>query len=213
MTNTRWIQSKCRAAASDINQNLRVLLLLLISSATISCSGPDPGTPRNPVSEVLQNNDTSPELSSAVTAPTNAVRSILVDLPAATFDGINFRQDIHAFDAMVASGRARRSTEELEGSPNDFYIIPFGTHELYRHWNALSFKDPIFRTETGVGIGSTVGEFEKLFGKGRFAETEGPGIAIDFASGGANHFTVSCDCSTDGPETYKSGRVLEIWIW
>lgn len=173
-----------------------LVLLLLTSSATISCTAPDPGT-----------------ASRSGVTPTNPALPILVDLRAATFDGINFRQDLRVFDAMVASGRARKSIEELEGDPSDVYIIPFGTHELYRHWNALSFKDPIFRTEAGLGIGSTVAEFEKFFGKGRFAESESPGIAIDFEFGGVNHFTVSCNCSIDGPETYKSGQVQEIWIW
>src|SRR5207247_5823694 len=46
-------------------------------------------------------------------------------------------------------------------------------YEVHRHWNGFSFTDPTFRTKEGVGVGSTVADFDKAYGQSSFSEEEG----------------------------------------
>jgi hypothetical protein len=88
--------------------------------------------------------------------------SLVVDMAAGTVDGVDVRPEGPALKKKLGS-RVRKTTEELEGEPSDLWIISFGKHEISRHWNGFSFTDPVFRTTKGVGVGSTVADFDMSF--------------------------------------------------
>src|SRR5438445_13024650 len=69
--------------------------------------------------------------------------------------------------------RDRQTTEELEGEPSGLWVVSFGKYEVHRHCNGFSFTDPTFRTKEGVGVGSTVADFDKAYGQSSFSEEEG----------------------------------------
>ena len=106
----------------------------------------------------------------------------------------------------------RRTTELLEGQPSDVYVVRFGNHEVYRHWNAFSFKDPIFRTRDGLGVGSTIAEFETVYGKGQLIEAEGCAIHFRFDAR-MGHFAILCPGTPQSSGSYKTELAKEIWVW
>jgi len=97
---------------------------------------------------------------------------ILVDMAAGTVDGVDLRQTGPELKKRLGS-RVRKTTEELEGEPSDLWVVSFGKYEVHRHWNGFSFTDPTFRTKEGVGVGSTVADFDKAYGQSSFSEEEG----------------------------------------
>jgi hypothetical protein len=137
---------------------------------------------------------------------------IPVNFENGTIDGVNLRKDGKQLEAELGVGRVRRTTELLEGQPSDLYVVSFGTHEVYRHWNAFSYKDPIFRTNTGLGVGSTIADFEIVYGKGELIEAEG--CAFHFRRNApSGHFALACPQAPVEADNYKKGPVEEIWVW
>src|SRR3989454_11383559 len=97
---------------------------------------------------------------------------LLVDMAAGTVEGVDLRQPGLELKKRLGS-RVRKTTEELEGEPSDLWVVSFGKYEVHRHWNGFSFTDPTFRTKEGVGVGSTVADFDKAYGQSSFSEEEG----------------------------------------
>ena len=135
--------------------------------------------------------------------------SILVDFENGTVGGVNLRQDGESLERQLGPGRVYKTTELLEGQPTDVYVVRFGDHEVYRHWNGFSYKDPIFRTKEGLGTESSIAEFETIYGKGELLEKEG--CAIHFRKDApVGHFTVNCPHGNDSRQTSPA---TEIWVW
>ena len=135
--------------------------------------------------------------------------SILVEFEKGTVGGVNLRQDGKSLERRLGPARVYKATEVLEGQPNDVYVVRFGDHEVYRHWNAFSYKDPIFRTKEGLGTDASIAEFETIYGKGELLEKEG--CAIHFRKDApVGHFTVNCPHGNDSRQTSPA---TEIWVW
>jgi hypothetical protein len=141
--------------------------------------------------------------------PLPANSSILVDFDNGTVDGVNLRQSGESLERQLGPSRVYKTTELLEGQPNDVYVVRFGDHEIRRHWNAFSYKDPIFRTKEGLGPDSSIAEFEAIYGKGELLEKEG--CAIHFRMDApVGHFAVNCP---HGNDSYQTSPATEIWVW
>ena len=165
-------------------------------------------------SALASRQETVPQSASAT--PTNNVlpsgNLILVDLEHATVGGIVMRQDGKTLLAKLGNRVVTKTTEMLEGDPNDMYVVHFGTHEVYRHWNAFSFTDKAFRTSTGLGVGSTVDEFEGLYGEGKLGCEEG--CSISFRKSGRANFSILADKYVErGQAGYGAIVAKELWVW
>jgi len=167
-------------------------------------------------------NRTSPQNSPLATgnAPlTNSNRlektpteSILVDFENGTVSGVNLRQEGKRLEAELGVDRVLRTSEVLEGHPSELYVVRFGTHEIFRHWNAFSYKDPSFRTNAGLGVGSTLADFENIYGKGELIESER--CAFHFRRNAqSGHFAVVCPRVSFDADAYRATRAEEIWVW
>jgi hypothetical protein len=143
----------------------------------------------------------------------SATGSILVDLENGTVGGVNLRQDGESLERTLGRDRVHKATELLEGQSNDVYVVRFGDHEVYRHWNAFSYKDPVFMTRDGLGPDSSIMEFENIYGKGQLVEEEG--CAIHFRMNArSGHFAIACptnDSSTN--DSHARALASEIWVW
>ena len=98
--------------------------------------------------------------------------SIAVNITAVTVDGVDLTQCGPELEAKLGS-RVVKATEMPEGDPSDLWVISFGGHRIFRHWNGISFTDAVFRTKEGLGVGSTVRDFEKVYGESVLSEAEG----------------------------------------
>jgi hypothetical protein len=184
---------------SIVSPSLRILVLAVAMLA--GCTVSKESGSSAPTSTAARQNSNDRQL------PVNG--SILVDFEKGTVGGVNLSQDGESLERQLGPGRVHKTTEVLEGQPTDVYIVRFGDHEVYRHWNAFSYKDPIFRTKEGLGPDSSIAEFETIYGKGELLEKEG--CAIHFRMDApVGHFAVNCPHGNDSYQTSPAG---EIWVW
>ena len=181
-----------------------MLAVARLAGCTVSKeSGSSAATSTPPTSAARQN-------SNDRQSPANG--SILVDFENGTVGGVNLRQDGESLKRWLGPGRVYKTTELLEGRPNDVYVVRFGDHEVYRHWNAFSYKDRIFRTKEGLGPGSSIAEFETIYGKGEILEKEG--CSINFRRDApVGHFAIICPQNSDDKNNFKTSTATEIWVW
>ena len=107
-----------------------------------------------------------------LSTPTSGSEHILVDMAAGSVDGVDLRQSGPELKNRLGV-RVRKTTELLEGQPSDMWVVAFGKHKIHKHWNGFSFTDAAFRTKEGVGVGSTVADFDRAYGLSSFSEEEG----------------------------------------
>jgi hypothetical protein len=189
-----------------VSPSLRILVLAvaMLPGCTVSKeSGSSAATSTPPTSAARQN-------SNDRRSPANG--SILVDFENGTVGGENLRQGGESLERHLGPGRVYKTTEVLEGRPIDVYVVRFGDHEVCRHWNAFSYKDPIFRTKEGLGIDSSIAEFETIYGKGEILEKEG--CSINFQTHApVGHFAIICPQNSDGNNNFQTSPATEIWVW
>lgn len=135
--------------------------------------------------------------------PTVGADSIVVDLAAGTVAGIDMNQSGPVLKQKLGA-RVRKSTEQLEGEPSELWIVLFGKAEIRKHWNGFSFSNPVFRTKDGLGVGSTVEEFDKAYGPSTFSEEEGCHWLF---VGKTFIYSLKSGCTID-----RRQKVDEIWI-
>ena len=142
---------------------------------------------------------------------------IVVDLTKGIVDGIRLRMNVGVIVKEIGQERVIEEEELLEGHPSVFYKILFHNHEIYKHWNAFSFEDPVFRTNENLGVGSKVREFNDHHGIGRIGESEGSDFAIYYRSSDPKYqFTLSVEVLPQYPykiEDYLDSPVTEVWVW
>jgi len=128
---------------------------------------------------------------------------IIVDMAAGTVGGVDLSQ--RGADLKRTLGvRVRKTTEQLEGEPSELWVVSFGKQEVHKHWNGFSFTDPVFRTREGLGVGSTVADFDKAYGQSSFSEEEGCHWIFENKS---FIFALKSGCTRD-----RQRKVYEVWI-
>jgi len=150
-----------------------------------------------------------------VVAAEKSETPIIVDFASGTVRGVKVRGLITDIEQAIGVSRIKKKIEYLEGEPSVVYVILFGNHKIYSHWNAFSYTDPIFKTKEGLGVGSKVADFNRFYGKGRIAESEGPGVAIYYRISD-KQFCLETDHIIGEKRTieaYSNSKVKEIWVW
>jgi hypothetical protein len=139
----------------------------------------------------------------ALWLPAVGADSIVVDLTAGTVAGVDMNQSGPALKKKLGA-RVKKTTEQLEGEPSELWIVFFGKAEVRKHWNGFSFTDPVFRTKEGLGVGSTVADFDKTYGQSTFSEEEGCHWIFE---GKSFIFALESGCTND-----RQQKVNEVWI-
>jgi len=186
------------------------IITALLLLTTIACSYIDKyvnnnGEIQHIVStDVLHNDDYSFDLNEPV---------YLINLVEGTIDGVNLRGSIESIFESIEKERVLEETEYLEGEPHTVYLISFGDSIIYKHWNALSFIDPKFKLENGLTVGSTFGDFKKVFGKGEEVYGEG-GLSLSFRNESPTYgFSLIPLYANGKAKIGDNDLVKEIWIW
>ena len=138
---------------------------------------------------------------------------IIVDFASGTVGGIKLRGDIEEIRQAIGANRVTKETEYLEGQPSDMYIVSFGTHKIYIHWNAFSYNDPIFKTKDGLGVGSKLQDFNHAFGQGRVSQEEGFAIYYKTNKIQITVSTKFIDARKQDIKLYTNSIVDEVWVW
>src|SRR5438552_618127 len=121
--------------------------------------------------------------------------TLRVDLTARTIAGIWMNQSIADVRREVGAGNVITDTGYAEGTPVEEYVIKLCGHEVRRHWNGVSWSDPIFRTTEGLGVGSPLAAFDTAYGKGEAVGEEGNSVRYWPPDGGGHFFVdVSGGC-------------------
>lgn len=138
---------------------------------------------------------------------------IIVDFAAGTVGGVKLRGDIGEIRRAVGANRVTKETEYLEGEPSDMYIVSFGKHKIFIHWNAFSYNDPIFKTKDGLGVGSKVQDFNSAFGQGRVSQEEGFAIYYKTNKIQISVGTKFIEGREQNIQLYTSSKLDEIYVW
>jgi hypothetical protein len=135
---------------------------------------------------------------------------IIVDFQSGEVDGVNFRDPVDKIKAALGPSAVKEETEELEGESTKVYVISFTGHKVYKHWNAFSWRDSIFVTKEGLKVGSSLADFDKLYGVGQIGASEGLGEAVYYHPKSEQQV-----CAVVPPECRprNSCIVTEIWVW
>ena len=144
-----------------------------------------------------------------VRAAEPATGSIKVDFAKKTVDGIDMAARGKILLARLGPQRVSETTEALEGDPHRVYVVSFGDKKVYRHWSSFSFSDPAIRTAEGLGTGSTIAEFEQVYGKGEVFADEGYQVVF---GGRSPLFSVKFTGEGNVERNYRSFRVTEIYV-
>jgi hypothetical protein len=130
---------------------------------------------------------------------------IIVSLSSALIGGINLTRPIGEIERQIGRSRISPQLESREGRASRAWDLDFCGHVVRRHWNGLSWTDARFRTATGLGVGSTLSEFDRQFGVVQPYESESTGVRYPIA-GGNRVFSVSVTPACYG----RSARALTV---
>jgi len=114
--------------------------------------------------------------------------TLRVDLTARTIAGIWMNQSIADVRREVGAGNVITDTGYAEGTPVEEYVIKLCGHEVRRHWNGVSWSDPVFRTAEGLGVGSPLAAFDTVYGRGEAIAEEGNSVRYWPIEGGGHFF-------------------------
>jgi hypothetical protein len=114
---------------------------------------------------------------------------VLVDMEARSIASVHTDTTVKQLQAEFGSANVVEGVETLEGDKSPLVIVTVDGHKVFKHWNHISTQDPAFRTREGLGVGSTVAAFERVFGPAARGEGEG-GWYINFLLGKSTEFQV-----------------------
>lgn len=190
------------------------LLSLLVSTlAILCCVFPERGPAQVTVASASTQSSSSGQAATRTSDSSDAANSrkrIIVDFQSGEVDGINLRDSIDRIKAALGPSAVKEETEELEGESTKVHVLSFGDHKVYKHWNAFSWRDPIFVTKEGLRVGSSLGDFDKVYGIGQSGASEGPGEAVYYHLKPDHQF---CVVVPVGCRPRNSCTVTEIWVW
>lgn len=128
-----------------------------------------------------------------------------VNFKLGTVAGVYIRLDGEQLLKAVGPCEVRHEEEHFEGEPSEQFVVCFGKHEIHKHWNAFSYRDPVFKTREELGVGSPIADFEAVYGPPRTSHENG--WALHFA-GSEFHFAI-----TDSKPVGGRDVATEIWVW
>lgn len=137
-------------------------------------------------------------------------KAIVVDFEAGNVGGASLRDPIEKIRATLGPSAVSEATEELEGDTSKVYILFFAGHKVYKHWNASSWSDPIFVAKEGVRVGSSVKDFNRVYGEGQVQESEGPGTTVCYHPKPGHQFCITVPI---GCQMTDNCTVSDIWVW
>lgn len=151
--------------------------------------------------------------SAPILADEKTESPIVVDFASGTVGGVKIRGNIADISKAIGAHRISKSIEYLEGQPSDLYTISFNNHKISHHGYAFSYTDPIFKTKEGLGIGSKVKDFNRLYGTGRVSMEEGFAIYYKTDSVQIALTTKFIDAKEQNINLYTNSIVDDIWVW
>lgn len=140
-----------------------------------------------------------------------------IDIRIRTVAGISLDMRTDSLVEILGPERVSRTVEYLEGEASPLYLLDICGHQLARHWNGLSWRDPVFRTGEGVGVRMPLASFDSIYGKGKAMWSEA-GIVIAYPFDDREFFaTVDEECTTESEIGEPAARsrdceVLRLWI-
>lgn len=140
-----------------------------------------------------------------------------IDIRARTVSGISLDMRADTLAELLGPEGISRSVEYLEGEASPLYLLDICGHRLARHWNGLSWRDPVFRTEEGVGVGMPLAAFDSIYGSGTAMWSEA-GIVIAYPVDDREFFaTIDEGCTTESRTGEPAARsrdceILRLWI-
>ena len=144
-----------------------------------------------------------------------AESKFLIDIDKKTIASVSMKDTLPQLREKFGSKNVTTATENLEGESQIIIIINLNGHKVIKHWNHLSTKDPIFRTKEDIGVGSSVAEFAKYYGKPSVGEGEG-GPYLNFTSARGTEFqvevSIKCIDFATGSVNYQKCIVKEILL-
>ena len=135
--------------------------------------------------------------------------TIAVDIVAGEIGDVKYRATVATIQKSIRKKRINKATEYPEGEPTEFHIIDIKGHKIFKHWNATSFTDPIFKMPGDLGTGVTIKEFRKIYGTGEITDKEGDALCFDSQTP-KYHFCISV---RNGDYKGDGEKVSEIWVW
>jgi hypothetical protein len=106
--------------------------------------------------------------------------------------------------------------ENEEGERDTIYVLNINGHKLIKYWNAICIEDKIFKTKEGLGVGSSLKEFDDVYGKGTLEDVDG-GYRVQHSIRDKNitfDLSVSQECfhSQNYSTANKHCKVKQIWM-
>ena len=135
---------------------------------------------------------------------------IPVDVIVGKIGDVNYRATIGEIQKSIGSKRIKKSIEYPEGHPTDVHIININGHAIYKHWNATSFTDPVFKMKNGLGVGAKIKDFRKQYGNGEIRGGEGTSLCFESKSP-EYYFCIPVLYEND--LKLNDEKVNEIWVW
>ncbi len=143
---------------------------------------------------------------------------LVVDLSAHTIAAIWMDRAGDVIRGQVGPENVVVQTERPEGHPVDVDVIALCGHEIRRTGDRISggvsWRDPVFRTREGLGVGSTLAAFDTAYGRGQAIAEEGNSVRY-FPPEGGTHFFLNVSDACFGfnghhVEVDRSCRVLRV---
>jgi hypothetical protein len=113
----------------------------------------------------------------------------LIDVEAKSIGSVRVNDSVPQLRKRCGAGNVTKASENLEGDSSPIVVVAVDGHKLVKHWNHVSTADPAFKTKDGLGPGSTLANFEQVYGPASRGEGEG-GWYVNFSTGKSAEFQV-----------------------
>ena len=144
-----------------------------------------------------------------------------IDLAARQIDGIPFAGTLSEIQSHLGQNSIQVIPQDIVSDQGDrvidtLWVVTISGHAFTRFSNAVSvtITDSVFRTNEGVGIGSTVQEFVDYYGIPHFQE-ENIGYTLTFTTFNLHlsvYISPDCSCEHDFMTLDKTCPVATLFI-
>ncbi len=121
-------------------------------------------------------------------SPSGADR-FLINVEAKSIGSVTVNDSEPLLRKRFGAANVTKATENLEGDSSPIVVVSIDGHKLVKHWNHVSTADTTFKTKDGLGPGSSLAAFERVYGPESRGEGEG-GWYVTFSIGKSTEFQV-----------------------